>query len=109
MSQAIVHVTRTMLQVIGWFALLVVMLILSMFAATIMALFLDWPSEQPVFVAFILWAISFAYLFWGPRPTGDRRRSSIGSSYYSGAAAGLSGSGGAAGGGGGCGGGGGGC
>jgi hypothetical protein len=107
-----------MLQVIGWFALLVVMLILSMFAATIMALFLDWPSEQPVFVAFILWAISFAYLIWGPRPTGDRRRSSIGSSYYSGsgAAAGLSGSGGAAGGGGcggggggGCGGGGGGC
>ena len=111
MFQAIVHVTRTMLQVIRWFALLVVVLMLSMFGATIMALFLDWPAEQLVLVALLFLAISFAYLFWGPRPTGDRRRPSIGSSYHSGsgAAAGLSGAGGAAGGGGGssCGGGGG--
>jgi uncharacterized membrane protein YgcG len=99
MFQAIVHVTRTMLKVIGWFAVSVVMLMLSMLGVTIMALFVDWSAEQLILVAFIVWPISFAYLLWGPRQTGSRRRSSVGSSYSSGssAAAGLSGLGAAAG------------
>jgi hypothetical protein len=87
MFQAIVHITRTMLQVIGWFALLVVVLMLSILGPTFMALFLDWPLQQLILVAFIFWAIYFAYHFWGPGQTGCPRRSSIGSSHSSGSGA----------------------